>query len=163
MRKQSFRVIGGLVIAGFVSSDALRAEDISVLPQPLQDKIANAEEACADFNGGQFALEWGAIERVDLDGDRTADWVLNESAFTCSTGASLYGGTGGSMSHFLVDGQLNSLLNQGWEAVSVGHYRVVLADVHGSQCGGINPTPFVASSVWYIEEKEWRSTTAELE
>lgn len=163
MKKQSLRVIGGLVIAGIVSSSALRAEDISVLPQQLQDKIAIAKDACADFNGGQFALEWGAIERVDLDGDLYADWVLNESAFACSTAVSLYGGTGGSTSHFLVDSQLHSLLNKGWEAVSVGRYRVVLAYVHGSQCGGINPTPCVTSSVWDGEAKEWRTTSAEWE
>jgi len=163
MKKKSLKLIGSLVIAGILSSSALRAEDISVLPQQLQDKISIAKEACAEFDGGQFALEWGAIARVDLDGDRYADWVLNESAFACSTAASLYGGTGGSMSHFLVDGQLNSLLNQGWEAVSVARYRVVLADVHGSQCGGINPTPCVTSSVWDGEAKEWRSTSAEWE
>jgi len=163
MRKVSFRIIGGMAIAGFVSSAALRAEDVSALPQQLQDKISIAKEACAEFNGGQFALEWGAIERVDLDGDLRADWVLNESAFACSTAASLYGGTGGSMSHFLADGQLNSLLNRGWEVVSFGRDRVVLADVHGSQCGGINPTPCVTSSVWDGEAKEWRSTSAEWE
>lgn len=163
MRKESLGVIGGLASAGMLFSPALQAQDISVLPQQLQDKIAIAKEACADFNGGEFALEWGAIEKVDLDGDLYADWVLNESAFACSTAASLYGGTGGSMSHFLVDNHLNSLLNKGWEAVSFGRQRVVLADVHGSQCGGINPTPCVTSSVWDGEAKEWRSTSAEWE
>lgn len=163
MREKSLGAIGGLASAGMLFSSALQAQDISVLPQQLQDKIAVAKEACADFNGGEFALEWGAIERVDLDGDLYADWVLNERAFACSTAASLYGGTGGSMSHFLVDNQLNSLLNKGWEAVSFGRQRVVLADVHGSQCGGINPTPCVTSSVWDGEAKEWRSTSAEWE
>lgn len=163
MKKQSFRLVGGMVIAAVISSAALRAEDVSALPQQFQDKIAIAKYACSDFNEGEFALEWGAIERVDLDGDRSTDWVLNERAFACSTAASLYGGTGGNMSHFLIDGQLNSLLNQGWEAVSVGRYRVLLADVHGSQCGGINPTPCVVSSIWDGEAKEWRSTTAEWE
>lgn len=163
MKKQYFKLVGGMVIAAVLSSAALRAEDVSALPQQLQDKIAIAKEACSESYEGEFALEWGAIERVDLDGDRYADWVLNESAFACSTVPSFYGGTGGSMSHFLVGGQLNSLLNQGWEAVSVGRNRVVLADVHGSQCGGINPTPCVTSSVWDGEAKEWRSTSAEWE
>lgn len=163
MRKVAFRIIGGMAIAGVVSSTALRAEDISALPQQLQDKISIAKEACAEFNRGQFALEWGAIERVDLDGDLRADWVLNERAFACSTAASIYGGTGGSMSHFLVDGKLKSLMNRGWQAVTFGRDRVVLADVHGSECGGINPTPCVTSSVWDNEVKEWRSTSAKWE
>lgn len=133
------------------------------MPSQLQEKIDAAEAACTEINGGQFALEWGGIERVDLDGDLVADWVLNESAFACSTAVSLYGGTGGNMSHFLVDGQLSSLLNQGWEAVSVGRNRVLLADVHGSQCGGINPTPCTTASIWDGEAKAWRSASAEWE
>lgn len=163
MRKLSLISVWGLALNGVLFSPALRAQDTSDLPQKLQEKIAIAKQVCADFNEGEFALEWGAIERVDLDGDLYADWVLNERAFACSTAASLYGGTGGSMSHFLVDNQLNSLLNHGWEVVSVGRYRVVTADVHGSQCGGINPTPCVTASVWDSEAKEWRSTSAEWE
>ncbi|MDX1704785.1 MAG: hypothetical protein R3235_10885 [Altererythrobacter ishigakiensis] len=160
-----FSLISGWIpaLTGMLFSPALQAQDTSELPQQLQDKIVIAKEACAAFDQGEFALEWGAIERVDLDGDLYADWVLNERAFACSTAASLYGGTGGSMSHFLVGNELNSLLNQGWDVISVGRYRVVIADVHGSQCGGINPTPCVTSSVWDSEVKEWRSTSAEWE
>ncbi|UOR14420.1 hypothetical protein [Qipengyuania aquimaris] len=163
MQRQSRSLMGGLAIVGVLFSPALRAQETSSLPQPLQDKIAVAKEACAEFDGGEFALEWGAIERVDLDGDLVADWVLNESGFACSSAASLYGGTGGSMSHFVVDGQVSSLLNQGWEVVSHGRYRVVLANVHGSQCDGINPTPCVTSSIWDGEAKEWRSASADWE
>ena len=64
------------------------------------------------------------------------------------------------MSHFLVKDRLFSLLNQGWDMANIGPFRVLLADVHGSQCGGINPTPCVVASVWDAEEKVWRSTGA---
>ena len=65
------------------------------------------------------------------------------------------------MSHFLVDKRTFSLLNQGWEMVNIGPFRVLLADVHGSQCGGINSTPCIASSVWDAEEQVWQSTDAD--
>ena len=106
-----------------------------------------------DFENGEFNLEWGAVDRVDLDGDLYNDWVLNESGFACSTAASLFCGTGGCMSHFLVEDELHSLLNQGWDIVDLGPHRVLLADVHGSQCGGINPTPCATASTWDTEEK----------
>ena len=108
-------------------------------------------------------MEWGAVARVDLDGDLSPDWVLNEASFACSSAVSLYCGTGGCMSHFLVDDVLGSVLNQGWGVVDLGPYRVLLTDVHGSQCGGINPTPCVTASIWDSEAWQWRSTSAEWE
>jgi len=139
------------------------ASDISDLPAQLQEKVNIAQQACADFENGEFAMEWGAVARVDLDGDLRPDWVLNEVSFACSSAASLYCGTGGCMSHFLVGGVLGSLLNQGWDVVDLGPFRVLLTDVHGSQCGGINPTPCFAASTWDKEGGVWRSIAAEWE
>jgi len=139
------------------------ASNISDLPAQFQEKVNQAQQACSDFENGEFALEWGAVARVDLDGDLRPDWVLNEASFACSSAASLYCGTGGCMSHFLVGDVLASLLNQGWDVVDLGPNRVLLTDVHGSQCGGINPTPCFAASTWDKEGGAWRSTSAEWE
>ncbi|MGJ8583430.1 MAG: hypothetical protein ACSHXD_05005 [Marinosulfonomonas sp.] len=139
------------------------ASEISALPAQLQEKVSQAQLACSDFENGNFALEWGAVARVDLDGDLRSDWALNEASFACSSAASLYCGTGGCMSHFLVGDVIGSLLNQGWDVVDLGPNRVLLADVHGSQCGGINPTPCVTASTWDAEDGIWRSTAAEWE
>jgi len=139
------------------------ASEISELPAQLQEKINLARKACADFENGDFAMEWGAVARVDLDGDLRPDWVLNEVSFACSSAASLYCGTGGCMSHFLVGDVLGSVLNQGWDVADLGPYRVLLTDVHGSQCGGINPTPCVTASTWDAEDGIWRSTAAKWE
>ncbi len=151
-----------LVSSAFGSSPAFAA-DISQLPAGLRAKVELAERACTEFDEGQFGIEWGAVERVDLDGDLNPDWVLNESGFSCSSAASLYCGTGGCMSHFLVQDQVHSFLNQGWAIVGFGDHRVVLTDVHGSACDGINPTPCVTASVWDSEAKTWRSTAADWE
>ena len=134
-----------------------QAHDLSTLPNPLAEKVEAAQKACADFENGEFVLEWGAVSRVDLDGDLRPDWVLNDSAFACSSAASLYCGTGGCESHFLVGDTVISLLNQGWDVVTFGQNRVLLTDVHGSRCGGINPTPCVEALAWDRETKAWRS------
>ena len=134
-----------------------QAQDLSILPKSLAEKVEAAKKACADFENGQFALEWGAVSRVDLDGDLRPDWVLNDYGFACSSAASLYCGTGGCESHFLVVDTVTSLLNQGWDVVTFGRNRVLLIDVHGSRCGGINPTPCVEALTWDQEAKAWRS------
>jgi hypothetical protein len=85
------------------------------------------------------------------------DWVLNDYAFACSSAASLYCGTGGCESHFLVGDTVTSLLNQGWDVVTFGRNRVLLMDVHGSRCDDINPTPCVEALTWDQEAKAWRS------
>jgi len=139
------------------------AADVSQLPTGLRAKVDLAAQACAEFNDGQFDLDWGAVERVDLDGDLQRDWVLNESGFACSSAASLYYGTGGCMSHFLIEEEVHSLLNQGWTVVDFGRQRIVLADVHGTNCDGINPTPCVTASVWDAETKTWRSSAGDWE
>lgn len=136
------------------------AQDLDGLPPQLAAKVAAAADACAGFENGTFALDYGAVSRVDLDGDIARDWVVDEAGFLCSSAASLYCGTGGCMSHFLVGDTVASLLNQGWDMATLGPFRVLLADVHGSQCGGVNPTPCVVASVWDADEQVWRSTAA---
>ncbi|MXO50848.1 hypothetical protein GRI42_05955 [Erythrobacter gaetbuli] len=141
----------------------LHAKPSADVPAQLQTKIDEAASVCAELDGGKFAMEDAAIQRVDLDGDGDEDWALNESGFACSTAASMYGGTGGTMAHFLVDGTLASMLTRGWGMAKLGPHAVLLADVHGSQCDGINPTPCVTASVWDAESKTWRSTGASWE
>ena len=144
-------------------SAAAHAQEWAGLPAQLLEKVEAAQQACSDFENGQFALEFGAVQRIDLDGDFHSDWALNEAWFSCSSAASLYCGTGGCMSHFLIEDAVFSLLNRGWDMTNLGPDRVLLADVHGSQCEGINPTPCVVASVWDAEERVWRSTTAQWE
>lgn len=138
------------------------AQDLPDLPEPLAAFVDQARTACTDFEGGTLSLEWGAVRRVDLDGDLRSDWALNEAGFACSSAASLFCGTGGCRTHLLVGdpqggNNVGSFLNRGWEVVTFGRDRVVLLDVHGSACGGINPTPCVNAVVWDGEDGVWRT------
>jgi hypothetical protein len=151
------------LIALSVSSGSISAQDGAELPRALQAKVEAASAACADFDNGEFIMEAGAIVRTDLDSDLKPDWVLNESAFACSSAASLFGSTGGTLSHFLIGDHLYSVLNQGWEARHLGSNRVLLIEVHGSQCDAYGYTPCVTASVWDAEAGLWRSAAANWE
>ena len=58
--------------------------------------LAAAAKDCAEMDGGVFASE-GAVRQIDMTGDGTDDTIVDEALFTCSTAASLYGGSGGSI------------------------------------------------------------------
>ena len=135
----------------------VNALDLTGLPTALADKVTAAQHACAENDKGRFSLEWGAVTRPDLDGDLQPDWVLDESAYACSTAVSLFCSTGGCMSHFLVDGAVASFLNQGWTVLTFGQNRILLTRVHGSACGGINPASCFIARTWAPDAKTWRS------
>ena len=130
--------------------------DLARLPAALADKVTMARQACANNENGEFALEWGAVTRTDLDGDLFPDWVLDESAYACSTAVSLFCSTGGCTSHFLVGGVLTSFRNQGWTVLTFGRNRVLLTRVHGSACGGGGPTPCFVARAWDPVAKAWQ-------
>ena len=136
---------------------AASALDLTGLPAALAEKVIAARQACADNGNGEFALEWGAVTRTDLDGDLQPDWVLDESAYACSTAVSMFCSTGGCMSHFLVGDVVASFRNQGWTLVTFGRNRVLLTRVHGSDCGGNSPTPCFDARAWDPEATVWRS------
>ena len=139
---------------------AANALDLTGLPSSLAEKVDVARQACANFNNGEFALEWGAVTRTDLDGDLSPDWVLDESAYACSTAVSLFCSTGGCVSHFMVGDVVSSIRNRGWTVLTFGRNRVLLTDVHDSACGGINPTPCYVARAWDPDAKLWRSVKA---
>ncbi|MCA8883734.1 MAG: hypothetical protein KDA50_08315 [Rhodobacteraceae bacterium] len=118
------------------------------LPAPLQQLLSQRQAECSGFDEGTLTLEDGAVAQADLDGDGQPDWVLDESHLRCSSAASLYCGTGGCGVSFLVNDVLSTHLAKGWALTELGPLRAVLLQVHGSRCGGINPTPCVEALVW---------------
>ena len=153
-----------IVIAALATlPPAVNALDLTGLPAALAEKVTMARQACANNENGEFALECGAVTRTDLDGDQQSDWVLDESAYACSTAVSMFCSTGGCVSHFLVGDVVASFLNQGWTVLTFGRNPVLLTDVHGTDCGGINPTPCFVARAWDPDAKVWRSVEARTE
>jgi hypothetical protein len=143
---------------GFVVAPVeVNAQELAGLPAALAEQVTLAQQACANVQNGEFTLEWGAVTRTDLDGDLNPDWVLDESAYACSTAVSLYCSTGGCMSHFLVGNTFTSFRNQGWTVLTFDRNRVLLTNVHGTECGGNSWTPCSVARVWDREENLWRS------
>lgn len=130
------------------------------LPPAFVAEIEAATGTCASFADGTFRRVWHAVDRRDLDGDLVPDLVLNESGFHCSTAPSLFCGSGGCITHVLVGDTLSSRRNQGWDLSQVDPHMAFPADVHGTACGGIGPTPCVVASIRDANRDVWRTASA---
>ncbi len=110
--------------------------------------LAAAAQDCAEMDGGVFASE-GAVRQIDMTGDGTDDTIVDEALFTCSTAASLYGGSGGSMIHVFANGTESSFLVEGYETVRWADRLIVLLAVDGSSCNTISANPCFEALTWF--------------
>ncbi|MCA3452470.1 MAG: hypothetical protein INF92_19325 [Rhodobacter sp.] len=113
--------------------------------------LADAAKACAGQDNGVFASE-GAVRQIDMTGDGTEDTIVDEALFTCTTAASLYAGSGGSMIHVFVNGTQSSFLVQGYETVRWADVLIVLLAVDGTACNTIAAAPCFEALTW-VEDR----------
>lgn len=141
-----------LIALGLVAAQPALADEATVveteIPAAFAQILASRTAECASFESGALTVNEGAIVRTDLDGDGSADWVLDETGLACSTAASLMCGTGGCNVHFLIGDVLTTRLAKGWAVVPFPPMTVVLVQIHGVNCGGTNLNACVEAMVW---------------
>jgi len=113
--------------------------------------LADAAKACAEQDNGVFASE-GAVRQIDLTGDDKPDTVVDEALFTCTTAASLYGGSGGSMIHIFANGTESSYLVEGYETARWANNLIVLLAHGGSACNTIGANACFEALTWVDPE-----------
>jgi opacity protein-like surface antigen len=117
--------------------------------------LQKAEAECQGFEGGQFHMEDTAVSGYDFTGDGKPEEVVDASQFACSTSASMWGGTGGTMLWVVVDGKPYEFLAHRWKVVDMDGQNVLLLAVHSSQCGD-TIGPCYRAMVW--SDGEFRTT-----
>ncbi len=103
---------------------------------PAGDILTAAEATCAGFENGVFD-PGDAVTAIDLTGDGADDLLIDEAGFTCSSGASMYCGSGGCMLHAIVGDSVTSLQATGWRTLDWGPARILLVGRDGGWCGGV--------------------------
>jgi len=117
----------------------------------VDEIVATAGQACADLDGGEFAASDDAVTRMDLDGDGTADTLVDEGRFACSTSATLFSPAGGARLHAIVAGRHDVWMAQAWRVVEWGEHKILLLAEHGSRCGGFGYQPCFEAIAWSDE------------
>jgi hypothetical protein len=124
---------------------------LALLPLPalasVDTILAEAAALCAEQDNGVFASD-GAVRSLDVTGDGQPDTLVDELLFTCTTAASLYGGSGGSMIHVFVGDVQSDFLVQGYEVLTWAGRTILLLAVHGSSCNSIGADPCFEALVW---------------
>ena len=111
------------------------------------DILTEAKADCASFDNGTVTVPPDAITQIDLTGDATPETVVDWGKLQCSTMASAWGGTGGSMISVLIGDTRADYMALGWKVVDFGG-PVLLLQVHGAECGGTGSDPCVDAEVW---------------
>ncbi len=84
-------------------------------PAEFASIIAESSTMCDGFS-----VSPEAVSQRDLNGDGTADWVLDTAGFACANSYGIFCGTGGCGVETLIDGVRGSLLLHSWDTVSEG-------------------------------------------
>ena len=117
-------------------------------PLPVATEIVrNAERECASFEGGKFSMTERAITSHDFTGDGQPEEVVDASQFSCSTAASMWGGSGGKYLWVIADGKAYEFLAHKWRVVDVDGQKVLLLAVHSSECSD-TIGPCYRAQVW---------------
>ena len=96
--------------------------------------IETARTECARFEGGEFNATDQAITLHDFTGDGRPEEIVDASQFSCSTSASMWGGSGGTLLWVLVDEKKHEFLAHKWRVVDVDGQKLLLLAVHSSEC-----------------------------
>ena len=121
----------------FDSIVLLSFSSIVVADEPLPiatELVQKAKKECAGFEGGSFHATEQAITLHDITGDGRPEEVVDASQFSCSTSASMWGGSGGTFLWVIVDGKTHEFLAHKWRVVDVDGQKVLLLAVHSSEC-----------------------------
>ena len=112
------------------SSTVMAGEYLTIATEIVQ----KAKSECTSFEGGKFNATEQTITLHDFTGDGRPEEVVDASQFSCSTSASMWGGSGGTLLWVLVDGKAYEFLAHRWRVVDMDGQEVLLLAVHSSEC-----------------------------
>lgn len=95
------------------------------------------QKAISECNGldeGEFDSTEKTVTLHDLTGDGRPEEIVDAAQFSCSSAASLWGGSGGTYLWVIVDGKAYEFLAHKWKVVDMDGQKILLLAVHSSEC-----------------------------
>ena len=89
---------------------------------------------CKSLDDGEFHSTEKTTTLHDLTGDGRPEEIVDASEFSCSSAASLWGGSGGTYLWAIVEGKAYEFLAHRWKVVDMDGQNILLLAVHSSEC-----------------------------
>jgi len=117
------------------------AQSTSSYPPEIQKDLDEAQKECAAADDGKVEVKPDFVRKLDLTGNKRADYIVNFDKLKCSTFESIYCGTGGCLHNIYVTTKAGELRNIFSGPVRL--YRISKAPgaktitfyLHGGFCG----------------------------
>lgn len=106
----------------------------SKLSTAATEIIQNARQKCNDLDNGEFYSTEKAIVLHDFAGDGKPEELIDAAQFSCSTAATLWGGSGGTYLWVVAPDKTYEFLAHKWRVIDVDGQSVLLLAVHSYQC-----------------------------
>ena len=123
-------ILSASIVLLCISTTVIGGAQLTIATQIVQ----KAKSECTSFEGGKFNATEQAITLHDFTGDGRPEEIVDASQFSCSSSASMWGGTGGMSLWVLVDGKTHEFLAHKWRVVDMDGQKVLLLAVHSSEC-----------------------------
>ena len=133
----------------FLFAMVMATEPLLAASPAAQMLVDRAAAACRALDDGEFD-PGNAVSQIELRsqfGSVQAE-LVDESAYACSSAASLFCGTGGCMLHVVVEGEVKSWQATGWKLIDWGPDRILLIGRDGGWCGGAGAEVCYEAIVW---------------
>ena len=115
----------------------------------LYNLVAKTEDECRDNDNGVLLVPHNAIEYHDVTGDGVPEEFLIRGRLNCSSGFSLWSGSGGSWISVIVDGVATTFLARSFFVdTTIFNIPILLLSLHGSTCGAVGVQPCIQALVW---------------
>ena len=117
------------------------AQDETSYPAPILEDLAQARKECADADDGKVGVKPGFVRKLDLTGNKRADYIVNYDELTCSTFQSIFCGTGGCEHIIYVttkSGELRRVFSGRVRLYSISKApgaKTITFHLHGGFCG----------------------------
>lgn len=90
------------VAASMLGGASVQAQSRSSYPFEIQRDLDEAPKECAAADNGQAQVRPGFVRKLDLTGNKRADYVVDFGKLKCPTFESVYCGTGGCLHNIYV-------------------------------------------------------------
>jgi hypothetical protein len=143
-------LIAALLGTCFIGCSGAWAQSTQGLPPSVQTAIQESRETCAPERA---TLAKGFIQRRDVNGDSTEDYVLDYGAFSCGGNSSFFCGSAGCLTQVFASkaGSYTKVLDENVQSIRfrrINGRAAMQVGLHGSGCGRAGAAPCSVTLYW---------------